>query len=140
MEQHSGLKCYYEGIKEDTRIRIDKAIQAMRAEKVTITISSLAEETGLSRRTMYADYVQSFLKNYREFNPGVSEEPSPEVVTELKNMISSLNNRIKEADRKNKALKLEISVLKNRLQESEEQYAYLLGRYQEEVGNKIIHF
>jgi hypothetical protein len=57
MEQHSGLKCYYEGIKEDTRIRIDKAIQAMRAEKVTITISSLAEETGLSRRTMYADYV-----------------------------------------------------------------------------------
>ena len=140
MEQHSGLKCYYEGIKEDTRIRIDKAIQAMRAEKVTITISSLAEETGLSRRTMYADYVQSFLKNYREFNPGVSEEPSPEVVTELKNMISNLNNRIKEADRKNKALKLEISVLKNRLQESEEQYAYLLGRYQEDVGNKIIHF
>ena len=140
MEQRSGLKCYHEGIKEDTRIRIDKAIQAMRAEKATITISSLAEETGLSRRTMYADYVQSFLKNYREFNPGVSEEPSPEVVTELKNMISSLNNRIKEADRKNKALKLEISVLKNRLQESEEQYAYLLGRYQEEVGNKIIHF
>ncbi|MBQ2597543.1 MAG: hypothetical protein II581_06550, partial [Oscillospiraceae bacterium] len=46
----------------------------------------------------------------------------------------------KEADRKNKALKLEISVLKNRLQESEEQYAYLLGRYQEDVGNKIIHF
>ena len=77
---------------------------------------------------------------YREFNPGVSEEPSLEVVTELKNMISSHNNRIKEADRKNKALKLEISVLKNRLQESEEQYAYLLGRYQEEVGNKIIHF
>ena len=73
MEQHSGLKCYYEGIKEDTRIRIDKAIQAMRAEKVTITISSLAEETGLSRRTMYADYVQSFLKNYREFNPLVSQ-------------------------------------------------------------------
>jgi hypothetical protein len=49
-------------------------------------------------------------------------------------------NRIKEADRKNKALKLETSVLKNRLQESEEQYAYLLGRYQEDVGNKIIHF
>ena len=69
----------------------------------------------------------------------MSEEPSLEVVTELKNMISSLNNRIKEADRKNKALKLEISVLKNRLQESEEQYAYLLGRYQEDVGNKIIH-
>ena len=140
MEQHSGLKCYYEGIKEDTRIRIDKAIQAMRAEKATITISSLAEETGLSRRTMYADYVQSFLKNYREFNPLVSQEPDPEAVLELKNTISALNAKLKESSRKNRELKLENAVLKESLRESEERYAYLLGRYQEDVGNKIIHF
>ena len=140
MEQHSGLKCYYEGIKEDTRIRIDKAIQAMRAEKVTITISSLAEETGLSRRTMYADYVQSFLKNYREFNPLVSQEPDSEAVLELKNTISALNAKLKESSRKNRELKLENAVLKESLRESEERYAYLLGRYQEDVGNKIIQF
>ena len=140
MEQHSGLKCYYEGIKEDTRIRIDKAIQAMRAEKVTITISSLAEETGLSRRTMYADYVQSFLKNYRETNPLVSQEPDPEAVLELKNTISALNAKLKESSRKNRELKLENAVLKESLRESEERYAYLLGRYQEDVGNKIIQF
>lgn len=140
MEQHSGLKCYYEGIKEDTRIRIDKAIQAMRAEKATITISSLAEETGLSRRTMYADYVQSFLKNYREFNPLVSQEPDPEAVLELKNTISALNAKLKESSRKNRELKLENAVLKESLRESEERYAYLLGRYQEDVGNKIIQF
>lgn len=140
MEQHSGLKCYYEGIKEDTRIRIDKAIQAMRAEKVTITISSLAEETGLSRRTMYVDYVQSFLKNYREFNPLVLQEPDPEAVLELKNTISALNAKLKESSRKNRELKLENAVLKESLRESEERYAYLLGRYQEDVGNKIIQF
>ena len=140
MEQHSGLKCYYEGIKEDTRIRIDKAIQAMRAEKVTITISSLAEETGLSRRTMYADYVQSFLKNYREVNPLVSQEPDPEAVLELKNTISALNAKLKESSRKNRELKLENAVLKESLRELEERYAYLLGRYQEDVGNKIIQF
>ena len=140
MEQRSGLKCYHEGIKEDTRIRIDKAIQTMRAEKVTITISSLAEEMGLSRRTMYADYVQSFLKNYREFNPLVSQEPDPEAVLELKNTISALNAKLKESSRKNRELKLENAVLKESLRESEERYAYLLGRYQEDVGNKIIQF
>lgn len=139
MEQPKGLKLFQEQQRSEMRTRIDEAIRTMRADRSTITLSSLAEELGVSRRALYADYVQCFLKNYREFNPGVSEEPSLEVVTELKNMISSLNNRIKEADRKNKALKLEISVLKNRLQESEEQYAYLLGRYQEDVGNKIIH-
>ena len=37
-------------------------------------------------------------------------------------------------------LKLENAVLKESLRESEERYAYLLGRYQEDVGNKIIHF
>ena len=111
----------------------------MRVNKTTITLSSLAEELGVSRRSLYADYIQCFLKNYREFNPGVSEEPSSEAVAELKNTISSLN-RLKDANRKNKELKLELSVIKNRLQESEEQYAYLLGRYQEDVGNKIIHF
>ena len=140
MERPKGLKLFQEQQRSEMRTRIDEAIRTMRADRSTITLSSLADELGVSSRALYADYVQCFLKYYREFNPGVSEEPSPEVVTELKNMISNLNNRIKEADRKNKALKLEISVLKNRLQESEEQYAYLLGRYQEEVGNKIIHF
>ena len=140
MERPEGLKLFQERQRSEMRTRIDEAIKIMRVNKTTITLSSLAEELGVSRRSLYADYIQCFLKNYREFNPGVSEEPSSEVVAELKNTISSLNNRLKDANRKNKELKLELSVIKNRLQESEEQYAYLLGRYQEDVGNKIIHF
>lgn len=37
-------------------------------------------------------------------------------------------------------LQLEIAVLMQRLQDANEQYEYLLGKYQVDVGNKIIHF
>ena len=140
MEQHSGLRHYQDQIKDKTRARIDEAIQSMRAERITITITSLAEETGLSRRTLYADYVQSFLKNYREFNPAISKEPAPERVAELENNLKACKDTLKKREKDIRELKLENAVLKQRLHEADERYEHLLGQYQVEVGNKIIHF
>ena len=140
MEQHSGLRHYQDRIKDETRSRIDDAIHSMRAERVPITITALSEETGLSRRTLYAGYVQSFLKNYREFNPNISDEPTSEKVSALENELAACKGSIKKKDKEIKELKLEISVLKQKLYESDERYNYLLGRYQVDVGNKIIHF
>lgn len=140
MGQLDGIKALQEQKRHEMRTRIDEAIQTMRVQKTTITVTTLAEELGVSRRALYAEYVQAHLKNYREFNPNLSEEPSSEVFLELKNTVSSLNGKIKEANRKNKELKLENSVLKEKLKEANERYEYLLGQYQVEVGNKIIHF
>lgn len=140
MPQGKGLKVYQEQIKDETRARIDEAIQYMRAEKITITITSLAEETGLSRRTMYAEYIQSFLKNYSEFNPGVSQAPTSETIIELENSVLALKEKLKTIGKKNKEFKLENSALKEKLRRANEQYEYLLGRYQVDVGNKIVHF
>ena len=140
MEQHSGLRHYQEQNKNKTRARIDEAIQSMRAERITITITSLAEETGLSRRTLYADYVQSFLKNYREFNPAIAEGPAPERVAELENNLKACKDALKKREKDIKELKLENVVLKQRLHEADERYEHLLGQYQVDVGNKIIHF
>ena len=122
------------------RIRIDEAIRSMRTEKATITITTLSEELGVSRRALYSNYVQAYLQNYREFNPYISEEVTSEKVLELENRLAACKGTIKKKDREIRELKLEISVLKQKLHESDERYEYLLGRYQVDVGNKIIHF
>lgn len=140
MDRLSGIKKLQEDHRQEMRIRIDTAILSMRAEKTTITITTLAEELGVSRRALYAEYVQSFLKNYREFNPDVSEELTAERVTELENALAACKGMLKRKDNTIKELRLENSILKQSLHESEERYKYVLGHYQEDVGNKIIHF
>ncbi len=140
MGQLDGIKAIQEQQRQETRIRIDEAIQSMRKQKVTITITTLAEELGVSRQSLYAEYIQRFLKNYREFNSSLFDIPTPEVFSELENNLSESRNGLKAEKKKTKELKLEIAVLKQKLQEAEERYEYLLGQYQKDVGDKIIHF
>lgn len=63
-----------------------------------------------------------------------------EAISELEKNLSAARSELKEEKKKTKALQLEIAVLKQRLQDANEQYEYLLGKYQVDVGNKIIHF
>ena len=63
-----------------------------------------------------------------------------EAISELEKNLSATRSELKEEKKKTKALQLEIKVLKQRLQDANEQYEYLLGKYQVDVGNKIIHF
>lgn len=112
----------------------------MRAERTTITITTLAEELGVSRQYLYAEYIQRFLKNYREFNQSLPDIPDIETISELEKNLLAARSELKEEKKKTKALRLEIAVLKQQLQDANKQYEYLLGQYQVDVGNKIIHF
>lgn len=140
MGQLDGLKALQEQQRQEMRTRIDEAIQSMRAERTTITITTLAEELGVSRQSLYAEYIQRFLKTFREFNPSLPEIMPLEAISELEKNLSAARSELKEEKKKTKALQLEIAVLKQRLQDANEQYEYLLGKYQVDVGNKIIHF
>ena len=140
MGQLDGLKAMQEQQRQEMRVRIEEAIQSMRAEKTTITITTLAEELGVSRQSLYAEYIQRFLKNYREFNQSLPDIPDIETISELEKNLLAARSELKEEKKKTKALRLEITVLKQQLQDANKQYEYLLGQYQVDVGNKIIHF
>lgn len=140
MGQLDGLKAMQEQQRQEMRVRIEEAIQSMRAERTTITITTLAEELGVSRQSLYAEYIQRFLKNYREFNQSLPDIPDIETISELEKNLLAARSELKEEKKKTKALRLEITVLKQQLQDANKQYEYLLGQYQVDVGNKIIHF
>ena len=140
MGQLDGLKAMQEQQRQEMRVRIEEAIQSMRAEKTTITITTLAEELGVSRQSLYAEYIQRFLKNYREFNQSLPDILDIETISELEKNLLAARSELKEEKKKTKALRLEITVLKQQLQDANKQYEYLLGQYQVDVGNKIIHF
>lgn len=140
MGQLDGLKAIQEQQRQEMRVRIEEAIQSMRAERTTITITTLAEELGVSRQSLYAEYIQRFLKNYREFNQSLPDIPDIETISELEKNLLVARSKLKEEKKKTKALRLEITVLKQQLQDANKQYEYLLGQYQVDVGNKIIHF
>ena len=140
MGQLDGLKAMQEQQRQEMRVRIEEAIQSMRAERTTITITTLAEELGVSRQSLYAEYIQGFLKNYREFNQSLPDIPDIETISELEKNLLVVRSKLKEEKKKTKALRLEITVLKQQLQDANKQYEYLLGQYQVNVGNKIIHF
>ena len=140
MGQLDGLKAMQEQQRQEMRIRIEEAIQSMRAERTSITITTLAEELGVSRQSLYAEFIQRFLKNYREFNQSLPDIPDIETISELEKNLLAARSELKEEKKKTKALRLEITVLKQQLQDANKQYEYLLGQYQVDVGNKIIHF
>ena len=104
MGQLDGLKALQEQQRQDMRTRIDEAIQSMRAERTTITITTLAEELGVSRQSLYAEYIQRFLKNFREFNPSLPEIMPLEAISELEKNLSAARSELKEEKKKTKAL------------------------------------
>ena len=80
MERREWAKTLKKQQRNDTKARIKEAILDMRANKVTITKTSLAEELGLSRQAMNADYIKEFLQSFVEFNPDLENvAPSQEM-------------------------------------------------------------
>lgn len=58
----------------------------------------------------------------------------------LKNEVDALQFKIKDLSTKNKNLKRDLALTNQQLKAAQKQYEYLLGQYQVEVANKIIHF
>ena len=140
MERREWAKTLKKQQRNDTKARIKEAILDMRANKVTITKTSLAEELGLSRQAMNADYIKEFLQSFMEFNPDLENVAPSQEIEYLKNEAAALRAKIKDLTAKNKQLKNDLALTKQQLKDTEKQYEYLLGQYQVEVGDKIIHF
>ena len=128
-------------IREKRLAEIKEAIEGMRERHETINYSTLAEELGLTRQALYADYISDYLKiNFKEFNPAWSQEVREKEAAiadaaeykKMKKQLTSEKTRSKTLAAENKSLKLQLAAL-------EEEYERLLARYQEEVGQKIIH-
>lgn len=140
MERREWAKTLKKQQRNDTKARIKEAILDMRANKVTITKTSLAEELGLSRQAMNADYIKEYLQSFVEFNPDLENVAPSQEIEYLKNEAAALRAKIKDLTAKNKQLKNDLALTKQQLNDTEKQYEYLLGQYQVEVGDKIIHF
>ena len=135
---NDGLKKKHEAIREKRLAEIKEAIEGMRER---INYSTLAEEIGVNRRSLYADYIRAYLKtNFKEFNPAWSEEVSEkDAIIEAASNYQKVKSQLAAEKTKSKALAAENRALKLKLSTLEEEYERLLARYQEEVGQKIIH-
>lgn len=89
---------------------------------------------------MNADYIKEFLQSFVEFNPDLENVVPSQEIEYLKNEAAALRAKIKDLTAKNKQLKNDLALTKQQLNDIEKQYEYLLGQYQVEVGDKIIHF
>ena len=138
---NDGLKKKHEAIREKRLAEIKEAIEGMRERHETINYSTLAEEIGVNRRSLYADYIRAYLKtNFKEFNPAWSEEVSEkDAIIEAASNYQKVKSQLAAEKTKSKALAAENRALKLKLSTLEEEYERLLARYQEEVGQKIIH-
>ena len=125
---------------EKMKSRIVEAILYMRENHITITKTSLAEELQTSRQALNAPYLKEYLNSFPEFNPDLQMIVPTREMDILKNDNDVLRAKIKAVTQKNRQLKNELSAAKQEAKEAREKYEYLLGQYQVEVGNKIIHF
>lgn len=140
MDRHEWAKKLKQQQRDDMRAQIKEAILYMRANRITITKTSLAEEIGVSRQALNSEYVKEYLCNFDEFNPDLQVVVSSHEFDSLKNENSALKAEKKGLKQTIKQLKNELASTKQQLKESNEKYEYLLGRYQVDVGDKIIHF
>ena len=85
-------------------------------------------------------YIKEFLQNFVEFNPNLENVAPSQEIECLKNEAVAYQAKIKDLTAKNKQLKRDLALTKQQLKDAQKQYEYLLGQYQVEVGNKIIHF
>lgn len=82
-----------------------------RKEKET----SLAEELGMTRQALNAEYIKSYLYNYAEFNPDLVVAAPSVRIEERNNEIASLKSANKELALKYKASKFEVKSLRAEL-------------------------
>lgn len=140
MDRREWVKKHNQQRRIEMRAQIKEAILYMRANKITITKSSLAEEIGVSRQALNSDYVKEYLCNFSEFNRDLQTEVSSEAFESLKNENAALKSEKRELQEKNRQLKTKLALVEKQLAEANKRYEYLLGQYQLDVGNKVIQF
>lgn len=138
-KMNQGLAVYKQSQREDTLHRIDEAIKYLRDKGLEITKKNIASELGIHYNTLKKTYITYHLLRYPEFNPDIQ---APKTVTneDLEKETACLRNKLIKAKLTNKNLSAENNRLRLENKELANKYQRLLGRYQIDVGKKIIPF
>ncbi|WP_418846575.1 hypothetical protein [Phocaeicola sp.] len=136
-----GITLAQEKQRQATLRLLEQTIQEMQQKHLPITKTSVADEAGVSRQSLYAPYIKDFLDGHPAFQTNLAKaDKSPPTIAYL---------QIENEKQKQKLLSLqeELRKTKKLLQMSKQSYAELnreyqklLGRYQTDVGQKFIHF
>lgn len=143
--REDNLKTYQENAKTETLKNLDAALKEMQEKHLKITASSLAEEVGMTRQSMYTPYIKDFLNKHPIYSQRnkihiSDEDAAKEEVEELKAEIERLNSALRACKNKLNKTQAENVVLHNKVFELSDEYSKLLGRYQTDISKKIIKF
>ena len=139
-----GLIDYQKNNKEVNIQIVKDTIEMMHQSGIKVNVASLAKECGLSRPTLYRDYMKEFLSQYPEFKKdlilhtehekGFSEERYASICLERDNLAL----RLIKAIEKNDELKEKIKYLKQEIDNEKATSMLLRGRYiKEELSNRV---
>ncbi|MBK5246595.1 MAG: hypothetical protein JJE49_04905 [Peptostreptococcaceae bacterium] len=136
---NQGLAVYKQSQREETLRRIDEAIIYLRNKGLEITKKNIASELGIHYNTLKSEYIKYHLLRYPEFNPDIQ---TPVFVTneDLEKEAAILHNKLIKTKLANKNLSVENTRLRLENRKLDNEYQCLLGRYQIDVGKKIIPF
>lgn len=140
-ENHSAFADYQKQQIANTLARIDEAIVYLREKQLPISKVSVANEACLSLRVMHKPHVREHLSQYPEFNPTLTEaQLSDNDIRKYEEKISNLNAKLKKAQEHKKLLAENNAELKKELEDLNQKYQRLLGKYQVQFGEKIVPF
>lgn len=129
----------HEKKRNDTKYKIEEAINFLRAKNLSVTRTSIAEETGIHYNTLKQPYIRDFLHQYSEFKSDI-EETTVLSLAEAITQINDLQEKLQRIKQTNRNLISENTIIKSKYRELNEKYQHLLGRYQLDTGRKIIPF
>lgn len=138
-----GLNEYQNEKRKSTLLKIDAALHSLDAKHLPITKAAIADEIGCSRQALQKKYVSDYLSlhplyNGRKVQSDTSEENQS--TSFLKIELEKEKQKRRELEAKVKKLAQKNEQQKNELRDLNRKYQKLLGRYQEDIGRKIIHF
>lgn len=137
---NKGIVNYQNGQRQHTLKKVDDAIAYLRTKGLQITKTSVADEAGISRKTLYLDYVKIYLMAFPEFNASKENPEKNRTNEEYALEISYIKQTISNTKNANRKLRIENTELRQKNIQLNEKYKRLLGAYQNEVGNKLLRF
>lgn len=140
MGRHKGYTSFQEEQCKQMLKNIDDCISYMEKHNLRICMSALADEMGVSRQALYANYVKLHLKEYKYFNKDLARDDDicAEDITQIaheRDRYKDINANLKEQIRK---IKSELQQQKNENTILQMKYQRLLGDYQQNVSSKVI--
>lgn len=138
-KMNQGLVVYKQSQREETLRRIDEAIIYLRAKGLEITKKNIASELGMHYNTLKKQYITNHLLRYPEFNPDI-QVPMSVTNEDLEKEVACVRIKLIKAKLANKNLSADNTRLRLENKELANKYQRLLGRYQIDVGKKIIPF